>query len=99
MRMRRTIQSKSDVVASPKAFIVTLIEEHRWAQRDVRHLAARCRRLAAELGLDTAGVYALCEPLFASCQGLKSSAAGAELVASALERERRRRAAQEPEAG
>lgn len=65
--------------------------------RNVIAVAARVRRLVRELELDAEGCYALCGPLLEGLAsrhaGHASALAGAEIVASALEREKRRRAA------
>ncbi len=69
--------------------------------RNVIAVVARVRRLARELELDAEGCYALCGPLLeglaARRAGRASSVAAGEIVASALEREKRRRAATQQE--
>jgi hypothetical protein len=89
------------ITVTPRTLVEMLVDaRHRWDARDGRELvavAARVRRLARELELDGDGCYALCGPLLEGLAGRRagraSSVAGAEIVASALSREKRRRAA------
>lgn len=93
------------ITVTPRTLVEMLVDErHRWDARDGRELVAvatRVRRLARELELDGEGCYALCgsllEGLAARRAGRASSLAAGEIVALALEREKRRRAATQHE--